>query len=389
MLIMTTIFHLDLDAFFVSVERILDSSLIGKPVIVGANPKGRGVISACSYEAREYGLHSAMPIRQAFQLCPNGVYLRGHFNEYERYSKAVKNLLSKFAPEIEQASIDEFYLNFSGCQKIYGDFYLLAKFLQSTILKQLNLPVSIGIASNKSVAKIASDYKKPFGITMVKTGEEKIFLSNLPIQKMPSIGKVMQAEMNSKGIYTLGDLASLPIDFIALLYGKNGIELWNRANGEGSVLFSTKHVQKNISKETTFKEDITNLTIIEEALFNLTSKVCQNMRDLNYFASTIAIKLRYSDFITITKAKTFRPTNDDRVIYQTALELFRKAYTRRVAIRLIGVHLSKFVNASVQEQLFESIEDKRKNMLEAVNFIRNKYGFKSIQIGEFANNSID
>ncbi|MDP2303007.1 MAG: DNA polymerase IV [Ignavibacteria bacterium] len=379
---MRTIFHLDLDTFFVSVERILNPSLNGKAVIVGANPQGRGVVAACSYEARKFGLHSAMPIRQAFQLCPNGIYLRGHFEEYERYSKEVKNLLKKYSPEVEQASIDEFYLDFTGCKRMYGDFQSLGKFLQNQILTQLFLPSSIGIATNKSIAKIASDYNKPFGITFVSEGEEKKFLESLPVEKMPGIGKVMKAELNSKGIITLGDLAALPIDFISILYGKVGIDLWNRANGSGSEYLSLSHKQKNISKEKTFHEDVIDTTIIKKMLFDLTSKVCQSLRDEGLHTATISIKLRYTDFITTTRAKTIKPTDDDRIIYQTASELFHKSFTRRVAVRLIGIHVSKFVNASQQEFLFHTLESKRKQMLEAVNIIRSKYGYNSILIGD-------
>jgi DNA polymerase-4 len=384
---MRTIFHLDLDTFFVSVERILEPSLNGKAVIVGANPNGRGVVAACSYEARKFGLHSAMPIRRAYQLCPNGIYLRGHFDEYERYSKEVKNLLVKYSPEVEQASIDEFYLDFTGCQRIYGDYYLLGKFLQKQIFDQLFLPSSIGIATNKSIAKIASDYNKPFGITYVCVGDEKKFLESLPVEKMPGIGKVMQSELKSKGIRTLGDLAALPIDFISILYGKVGIDLWNRANGSGSEYLSLSRKQKNISKEKTFHEDVINTAIIEKILFDLTSKVCQSLRDDGWYASTISIKLRYTDFITTTRAKTIKPTDDDQIIYQTALQLFYKSFTRRVAVRLIGIHISKFVNASRQEYLFQSIETKRKLMLEAVNSIRSKFGYNAIQVGELGKSS--
>lgn len=380
--IMRTIFHLDLDTFFISVERILDPSLKGIPVIVGANPNGRGVVSACSYEARTFGLHSGMPIRQAYQLCPKGTYLRGHFEEYERYSRLVRALLTKYAPEIEQASIDEFYMDFTGCNKIYGDFFLFAKYLQNLISEHLLLPASIGIGSNKNIAKIASDYNKPFGITFVPHGNEKKFLSPLPVEKIPGVGKVTVVQLNAKGIYTIGDLAALPVDYITAAYGKNGLNLWNKANGRGVEYLTPSHNQKNISKEKTLKEDVTKISIIEKVLFELTGKVCQLLRNEKWFASTISIKLRYSDFRTLTRAKTIIPTDDDKQIYSTAVALLTNIPKRRIAFRLIGIHLSNFIPASKQEFLFDFEELKRKRMLEAINNIRTKYGYKVITLGD-------
>ena len=203
---MRTIFHLDLDAFFVSVERILDPSLNGKPVIVGGDPHGRGVVAACSYEARVYGLHSAMPIRQAFKLCPGGIYLHGHHDEYVRFSRAVKNILTNYAPLIQQASVDEFYMDFTGCRKIYGSMFTFASRLQEEIRRKLSLPCSIGIGSNKTVAKIGSDCMKPMGITYIVPGMEKEFLYHMPVETIPGVGNVMLRELNNKGFYVIGDI---------------------------------------------------------------------------------------------------------------------------------------------------------------------------------------
>jgi DNA polymerase IV len=378
---MHTIFHLDLDAFFVSVERVLDPSLEGKPVIVGGDPEGRGVVSTCSYEARKFGLHSAMPIRQAYKLCPQGIYLRGHFSEYIHYSKAVKKILEEYAPLIEQSSIDEYYIDFTGCEKIYGDFPKFALFLQNEIKEKLSLPCSIGIGSNKTIAKIGSDFKKPMGVTYVAPGDEKKFLSPLPVEKMPGVGKVTLKELQSRGIYTVGDIAKLPQDYFATDFGKSGLDLWRKANGEGTEFLTIKREQKSISKETTYSEDVVDKKLLEDTLFNLTSKVAQTLRDNNFMASTIGIKLRYSDFQTIERAKTIRPTDDDKVIYETVVDLFRKAFTRRVAVRLIGVHLTKFANFAEQGYLFESEDEKRKKLLKAVNIVRSKYGFGSVQLG--------
>ncbi|MDP4191010.1 MAG: DNA polymerase IV [Bacteroidota bacterium] len=351
---MRTIFHLDLDAFFVSVERIIDPTLEGKPVIVGADPKqGRGVISACSYEARRYGLHSAMPIKMAYRLCPNGIYLHGHYQEYCRYSEAVKNILCRYAPVIEQASIDEFYMDFTGCEKLYGSFFMYASFLQKTIWKELSLPSSVGIGSNKTIAKIASDCMKPKGITYVIPGMEEEFLRRMPVETIPGVGKVTLRDLNAKGFYKIGDIAKAPLQYFSSCFGQCGTDLWEKAHGRGIEFLSPGHDRKSISKEHTYGQDVIDRKIIEQTLFNLVSKVCQGLRDEGLQTSTIGIKLRYTDFITLTRAKTIRPTSDDKEVYETVLQLFRKNHTRRVAVRLIGVHLSKLEEFSEQEFIFE------------------------------------
>lgn len=379
---MSIIFHLDLDTFFISVERILNSSLEGKSVIVGANPSaGRGVVAACSYEAREYGLHSAMPIKQAYKLCPHGIYLHGTHREYSRYSKAVKNILVKYAPQIEQTSIDEFYMDFTGTENIYGSMFLFAKMMQEQILHKLNLPCSIGIGTNKTIAKICSDYAKPLGVVYILPGMEKEFLAPLPVETIPGVGKVTLQSLHSKGFYTIDDIANTSQDYLSLAYGKAGIQLWNKANGEGKTFISTQHKRKSISKERTYGENVMNKTKVEETLFTLTSKVCQMLRDRNWQTSTVSIKLRYSDFITITRAKTVVPTDDDKKIFGTAVSLLRNAYTRRVATRLIGIHLTNFSEYNEQEILFDDENILRKRMLRAVTSIRDKFGYSSINIG--------
>lgn len=378
---MRTIFHLDLDAFFVSVERIFDPSLNGKPVIVGGDPQGRGVVAACSYEARKFGLHSAMPIKQAYRLCPQGIYLHGHHKEYENYSEAVENILIKYAPVVQQSSIDEYYMDFTGCEKIYGNFFLFASFLQKEIWNQLTLPCSIGIGSNKTIAKIASDAMKPQGITYVLTGLEKDFLAPMPVETIPGVGKVTMKSLRDKGFKTIGDIANSSQEYFSAAYGKAGIDLWEKANGKGTDYLVISHERKSISKETTFDEDVVNRKVIEQTLFKLTGKVCQTLRDENWQTTTISIKLRYSDFVTITRARTIKATDDDKLIIEVVLDLFRKAYTRRIAIRLIGVHLSNLTGFAEQEILFENEELKRKNMLKAVNLLRNKYGFNKISLG--------
>jgi DNA polymerase-4 len=378
---MRTIFHLDLDTFFVSVERILDPSLKGKPVIVGGDPKfGRGVVAACSYEAREYGLHSAMPIRTAYRLCPHGVYIHGSHNEYSYFSKAVKNILKQYAPVIEKASIDEFYMDFTGCRNVYGSLFAFAAFLQNEIREKLSLPCSIGIGSNKTIAKIGSDCMKPQGITYIMPGMEKEFLTPMPVETIPGVGKVTLKDLHSKGIYRICDITNLPQDYFAAAYGKYGIDLYRKANGGGSEYLTLEREQKSISHERTFK-DVTSKQYLKEKLFKLTGKICQELRDKGWEASTINIKLRYSDFKTLTRSKTIKPTDDDKIVFDAAWNMMMKAYTRRVAVRLIGIGLSRFNKFSEQEELFEWKEIKRKKMLRAITRLRDQYGYEIIQMG--------
>lgn len=375
------IFHLDLDAFFVSVERILDPSLEGKPVIVGADPNGRGVVAACSYEARKYGLHSAMPIRQAYKLCPHGIYVHGHHGEYSKFSKAVRGILENYAPMLEQASIDEFYMDFTGTKAMYGDYRVLARKIQLEIWNTLGLPCSIGIATNKTLAKIGSDCMKPKGITYIMPGMEAQFLAPMPVETIPGVGKVTLKSLQAKGFYKIGDIAKMPEDYFASAFGKHGRDLWKKANGEGTQFLSLPVEQKSISKERTYKEDVIDRIEIEKTLFKLTGQVGQILRDHNWQVATISIKLRYSDFVTLTRAKTVKPTDDDKTIYETALSLFDKAYTRRVGVRLIGINLSKLNDFGEQENLFEDENMVRKKMLRAVNKIRDKFGYSSITLG--------
>lgn len=384
---MRTIFHLDLDAFFVSVERILDPSLKGKPVIVGGDPKyGRGVVAACSYEARAYGLHSAMPIRTAYKLCPHGIYMHGHGDEYTRFSKAVKNILERYAPLIEQASIDEFYLDMTGTQRMYGSMFAFASKLQKEIWDELNLPCSIGIGSNKTVAKIGSDCMKPTGITYILPGMEKEFLAPMPVETIPGVGKVMKESLNARGIYRISDITKLPSDYLSAAFGKYGIDLWRKAHGEGTEYLTIQRTRKRISRENTFGNDITSEEELKGNLFYLTGKVCQSLRNKGWEASTIDIKLRYNDFQTLTRSKTIKPTDDDKIIFETAWSLMKKARTRRVGVRLIGVGVTNFSLLNEQEYLFEDYEVKRKKMLRAVTGIRDKYGYESLMLGKTEGN---
>jgi DNA polymerase-4 len=292
----------------------------------------------------------------------------------------VENLLTRYAPIVEQASIDEFYLDMTGCQKIYGSMFSFSSFIQKMIWTKLSLPCSIGIGSNKTIAKIGSDSMKPTGITYVIPGMEKQFLSPMPVETIPGVGKVMLKDLNSKGIYKIGDITELPEEYFAAAYGKYGVDLWRKANGEGTEYLTVRVKRKSISKETTFGEDVTSDEFIKKTLFELAGKICQTMRNRNWIASTISIKLRYSDFHTITRSRTIKPTDDDKVVFDTAWQMLNKNHTRRVAVRLIGVGLTNFSEYSEQEYLFEDIKIKRKKMFRAVTKIRDKFGYHAINL---------
>jgi DNA polymerase-4 len=318
-----------------------------------------------------------MPIRTAYRLCPNGIYINGTHGEYSHFSRAVKRILEQYAPLVEQASVDEFYMDFTGCRNVYGSLFAFASFLQKEIRKKLSLLCSIGIGTNKTIAKIGSDFMKPCGITYILPEMEKEFLAPMPVETIPGVGKVTLKDFHSKGIYKIGDITKLPLDYFSAAYGKYGIDLYRKACGQGNEYLTIEREQKSISHERTFS-DVTSKDFLKEKLFSLTGMVCQEMRDMGWQASTVNIKLRYSDFQTLTRMKAVKPTDDDKIVFDTAWSLIKKAYTRRVAVRLIGVRLTNFSPYSEQEYLFEDYEIKRKKILRAVTRIRDKYGYSII-----------
>jgi DNA polymerase IV len=264
---------------------------------------------------------------------------------------------------------------------MYGHPVSFASVLQNQIWEKISLPCSIGIGTNKNIAKVASDCMKPFGITYVMPGMEKEFLAPMPVETLPGVGKVTLKDLNDKGFYLIGDITKASEDYFSVSYGKGGISLWKKSNGEGSEYLTVVHEQKSISKETTFGESVLSREYLKKTLFELTGKVCQTLRDHNWLASNVSIKLRYSDFTTVTRARTLKYTDEDHMVFDAAWDLLEKAYTRRIAVRLIGVKLTKFIYAFDQEELFLDQEIRRKKMIRAVNLIRGKYGYSSIKYG--------
>jgi DNA polymerase-4 len=373
--------HLDLDCFFVSVERIKDPSLVGKPVVVGGSASGRGVVASASYEARKYGVRSAMPTAQALRLCPNCIVVSGDHGDYSTYSRRLHKRLTEIAPVVEQTSIDEMYLDFTGCEKLYGnDLPGYIKKLRALIKSEFNLPCTIALASNKLVAKIAANTVKPEGTIFIPHGTEEKFLSTLPVEVISGVGKITEAFLKKRGIKLVSDLQKLELKVLSDMFGINGNWLHNAAHGRGSAMLQTEHTTKSISREETFASDISNITELEKILLDLVADVCSTLRSKMFKAKTIQLKLRDSHFKTFIRSQTINGTNYDPDIFTVAKQLLRKTHNKKSFYRLIGVVLSNFVDELSDEDLF-SATDKRENAVKAVDNLRKKYGDDLIKIG--------
>jgi DNA polymerase IV len=372
------IFHVDLDAFFVSVERVLDPKLIGKPVIIGGEPTSRGVVAAASYEARKFGIHSAMPLYQAYNLCRHAIFLNGHHEKYSEYSHRTREILQRYAPKVEMASIDEAYLDMTGCERLYGNMVSFAWFLQKIIRDELSLPISIGVGSNKMIAKVASDAAKPEGILFVMNGYEEEFLKPLYVEVLPGVGKVTLQLLHDYGIHSVGQMAMFDKIILRELFGVSGEVLHDYAHGRGEQYFYEGRKRKSISKSMTFDKDLADKNLVERYLLSLIESICFNMRSEQIKGRTISIRVRYSDFKEIQRARTmFFSTNDDITIFSIASALFRNAVSRRVSIRLIGLEISNLCEDITQEEFFNHKENKWDRLLACEQKLRVKYG-KSI-----------
>lgn len=373
--------HLDLDCFFVSVERIKDPTLRGKPVAVGGSPQGRGVVASASYEARAFGVRSAMSAARALKLCPHLIMVRGRHHEYGEYSDRLYERLMQLAPVVERASIDEFYFDLTGCEGLYkNDLPGFIRSLKDIVLRELSLPCSIALATGKTLAKIAVGTVKPSGVCIVPPGEEKAFLAPLPVGVIPGVGAKTEARLHSRGIRTVADLQGLTREKVTALLGVHGNWLLDVANGGGSDELVTDWVRKSISREETFSRDLQKKEDLEREMFVLVEDVCVTLRAKGWNAATIQVKVRYQDFTTHSTARTIEPTNDDTVVFRTARELLHDLHDGR-PVRLIGVHLSNF---SAGEQLsfqFSERDGNREKMLKAVDDLRAKFGDGVIHVG--------
>ena len=368
--------HFDLDSFFVSVERLLNSSLEGKPVIIGGT-SDRGVVSSCSYEARQFGVSSAMPMKLARTLCSEAIIIRGDMDQYSKYSKIVTEIISEKAPLCEKASIDEHYLDITGMDKFFGCLKW-TKELREKIIKNTGLPISFGLSINKTVSKIATGEAKPNGELQVQGNYIKPFLSPLSIRKIPMIGKKTYHVLRSMGIAKIETLSNIPIEMMERLMGKNGIVIWEKANGIDLTPVKPYSERKSISTERTFETDTTDVAALNDIIVTMVERIAFQLRKKQKLTSCISVKIRYSNFDTHTVQKHIPYTSFDHILIKEAKELFEKLYHRRMLIRLIGVKLSHIVGGNQQLNMFEDTPEMTK-LYQAMDRIRLRYGSASVK----------
>jgi len=372
---MRQIAHFDLDAFFVSVERLRNASLKGKPILVGGSGD-RGVVAACSYEARRFGIHSAMPMALARRLCPEAIVIRGDMESYGNYSRLVTGIMQDTVPLFEKASIDEFYIDLSGMDKFLG-CSLFARELKKKVLKESGLIVSYGLASNKLISKVATDEIKPDGQLEIAFGQERTFLAPLSIGKLPGIGKETAYKLIRRGVETIRTLSEIPIEMLETMLGVTGIELWRKANGLDDTPVIPYREQKSVSTERTFETDTTNLGFLHAELVRMTESVAFELRQQDRLTGCITVKLRYSNFDTVARQKTIDFTNADHLLLPVVQSLFEKLYDRRLLIRLVGVRLTRLVPGNYQIKLYEDTQEAIR-LYQSIDSIKRRYGDKAI-----------
>jgi DNA polymerase IV len=380
-----TIFHVDMDAFFVSVEELYDPSLKGKAVVVGGQRNERGVVSAASYEARKFGVHSAMPLRTAAKHCPHAVFVDGHPERYRECSEKVFKVLSAFTPQVEMASIDEAYLDLTGTERLHGPPLKAANSLHLRMKSETGLNCSVGIGSSRLIAKVSSGQAKPNGLLWILPGEESRFLAPLDVREIPGVGKVMETHLHSLGIKKVGDLARLEESELSQRFGKWGLALAGKARGEDAGGWFDSEVgadmdAKSISHEHTYNEDTADPVRLESTLMRLSEMVGRRLREADFHARTVQLKLRYKDFTTITRAHTLASaTQLDTEIFEQIRALFRSNWKKGSEVRLLGVQVSSFGTQAAQMDLLDGNRQQRwKNALAAADKLRDKFGESSV-----------
>jgi DNA polymerase-4 len=380
----TSIIHIDLDAFFVSVEQVFNPELKGKPVVVGGKPGGRGVVAAASYEARAFGLHSAMPLKTASRLCPHAIFIEGSFPRYREASKKFMAILADFTPFLEPGGLDEAYLDVTGFESLHDSIHRMAVSIRQRIQDELGLCASVGIASGKIIAKVASELSKPDGLIEVARGEEQAFLAPLGVGKLPGVGKKAERTLELLGIDTIGKLSVTPVAVLKRHLGVSGEGLHRSANGIDDRKVETSGAAKSISRETTFGKDTRNRVYLKATLRYLGERVGADLRRQGKQARSINLKLRYADFTTLTRSHTPpQATDGDLMIFQTGLKLLDKALAaEKQPVRLIGIGVSNLVEAGGQLAMLDSSAQRQVQLNKTIDRIRQKYGFTSIQTGQ-------
>ena len=382
-----TILHVDLDAFFAAVEQRDRPELRGKPVIVGGVPPGRGVVSAASYEARAYGVHSAMSVTEAFRRCPHGVFLPVDGRRYQQASRDVMAILRRFTPQVEPISIDEAFLDVTGSRPLFGEGPAIAAAIKSAVRDDVGLTASVGVATTKLVAKIASDLRKPDGLVVVPAGEEAAFLAPLPISRLWGVGQKTATVLEEYGVKTIGDLAALSPDLLVRRFGKHGASLGTRALGMDDDPVHEGDPAKSVGHETTFDTDSSDPEVIERTLLALSEGVAGRLRSASVRASTITVKIRDSSFKTITRQRTLaEPTDLTEPIYRTALELTRPQ-VRGIRVRLLGVSASN-LGEREQLELFAADDPRRRKVVEAADAVRRRYGSRAVTRGRLVGSDL-
>ncbi len=373
---MRSVVHMDLDTFFVSVERLGNSKLEGKPVIIGGM-SDRGVVSSCSYEARQFGVHSAMPMKMARTLCSEAIVIRGDMDAYSKYSRMVTDVIAEQAPVYEKASIDEHYLDITGMDRFFGCMQWTSE-LRQRIMKETGLPISCGLSVNKTVSKIATGEAKPNGEIEIPDGRVKPFLSPLSIRKIPMIGNKTFHLLRSMGIGTIGTLGEIPMEMMESLLGKNGMVIWKKANGIDSTPVVQYSERKSLGSERTFQRDTMDVAGLHDLLTSMVEKLAFQLRKEEKLTSIITVKIRYSNFDTHTLQKRVPYTSFDHVLMPITRELFGRLYQRRMLIRLVGVRLSGLIRGVQQLNLFEDTSE-MVHLYMAVDKLRRRYGSDTIK----------
>lgn len=370
-----SIAHMDLDTFFVSVERLQNSSLEGKPVIIGGQ-SNRGVVASCSYEARAYGISSAMPMKTARQLCPHGVYIRGDSGLYSKYSNLVTDVIRDTVPLYEKSSIDEFYLDLSGMDRFFGCLRIAAD-LKERIKRETGLPISFGLSVNKTVSKVATGEAKPAGQLQIGRGTEKGFLAPLSVRKIPGVGAETYKTLRTLGIEKILTLQEMPSELMERTLGKNGIDIWKKAQGIDNSPVLAWHERKSISSERTFDRDTIDVAKLKGILAAMTESLAYQLRKGGKLTQCVTVKVRYSDFNTHTLQQRIPYTSADHHLIPKVKEMFDRLYNRRLLVRLIGVRFSELVEGAYQINLFEDTHEMMQ-LYQAMDRIRNRYGDRSV-----------
>lgn len=375
--------HIDLDAFFVSVEQVFNPELKGKPVVVGGKPDRRGVVAAASYEARTFGLHSGMPLVTAVRLCPQAIFIEGNFRRYRDASENFMAILSDFSPFIEPMGLDEAYLDVTGFESLHGNIRQMALTIKQRVKNEIGLIASIGIAPCKVVAKVASDYSKPDGLIEIVRGKESDFLAPMPIGNLPGVGKKTEQILRGLGIKSIGQLADMSPNTLKSRFGVFGETLYRFANGIDDRNVLLPEDARSISRETTFARDSRNTVFLEATLRYLGERVGAELREYKKQAKCVSIKLRYADFTTITRTKSIKQTfNSDQIIFEVGIELLQRALqVDKQLVRLIGIGVSNLTEPEKQLSMFDSATPRQDKLNQTVDRIRLKYGFTAIQTG--------